>query len=133
VLGYPIETVLAEKIATAIALGPANTRIRDYADIYMLTGRHGVAHRTARRALLATTAYRGTPMQPLSAAIGNFADIRRQAYHAYRKSMGNIGLQLPDDLMALVRAVTTFADPLASDAGSATWQPAERGWSSLPN
>jgi hypothetical protein len=36
VLGYPIETVLAEKLTTAIALGPANTRVRDYADIYML-------------------------------------------------------------------------------------------------
>ena len=34
VLGYPIETVLAEKITTAIGLGPANTRVRDYADIY---------------------------------------------------------------------------------------------------
>ena len=34
VLGYPVETVLAEKIATAIGLGPANTRVRDNADIY---------------------------------------------------------------------------------------------------
>ena len=33
VLGYPIETVLAEKLATAIMLGAANTRVRDYADI----------------------------------------------------------------------------------------------------
>ncbi len=39
VLGYPIETVLAEKIATAINLGRANTRVRDYADIYTVTGR----------------------------------------------------------------------------------------------
>jgi hypothetical protein len=29
VLGYPIETVLAEKISTAVELGPANTRVRD--------------------------------------------------------------------------------------------------------
>jgi hypothetical protein len=29
VLGYPIETVLAEKLATAILLGAANTRVRD--------------------------------------------------------------------------------------------------------
>lgn len=33
VLGYPIETVLAEKLTTAILLGEANTRVRDYADI----------------------------------------------------------------------------------------------------
>ena len=61
VLGYPIETVLAEKIATAIGLGPANTRVRDYADIYSLTGIHVISHRTARQALLATAAYRGDP------------------------------------------------------------------------
>jgi hypothetical protein len=34
VLGYPVETILAEKIATAIDLGEANTRVRDYVDIY---------------------------------------------------------------------------------------------------
>ena len=88
VLGYPVETVLAEKIATAIALGPANTRVRDYADIYTLTGSHAIAHRTARRALLATTAHRGTPIQPLSQAIGNFGDLRRQTFDAYRSSLG---------------------------------------------
>ena len=58
VLGYPVETVLAEKIATAIALGPADTRVRDYADIYTLTARQPLAHRTVRQALLATAAYK---------------------------------------------------------------------------
>jgi len=58
VLGYPVETVLAEKIATAIELGPANTRVRDYADIYTLTGIHAINHRTPRQALLATAAHR---------------------------------------------------------------------------
>jgi hypothetical protein len=133
VLGYPVETVLAEKIATAIALGPANTRLRDYADIYALTGKHAITHRTARRALLATTAYRGTPVQRLSDALGNFTELRRQTFDAYRKSLGDVGLQLPADLKALVSAVTTFADPLATDAGQATWQPTERQWSQLPN
>jgi hypothetical protein len=132
VLGYPVETVLAEKIATAIALGSANTRVRDYADIYTLTGRHVIAQRTARHALLATTAHRGIPIQPLSNAIGNFADIRRQTFDAYRESLGNAGSQLPGDLRTLVRAVTIFADPLASDTGPATWQPTGRKWSSVP-
>jgi hypothetical protein len=133
VLGYPVETVLAEKIATAIALGPANTRVRDYADIYALTGIHAISHRTARQALLATTAHRGTSVQPLSAAIGNFADLRRQTYDAYRASLGSPGLQLPAKLGSLVRAVTAFADPLAAHSGETTWQPTERRWSRLPN
>lgn len=58
VLGYPLETVLAEKISTAIALGPANTRVRDYADIYTLIGIRSVTQAAARGALLATAAHR---------------------------------------------------------------------------
>ncbi|HEU4568560.1 MAG TPA: nucleotidyl transferase AbiEii/AbiGii toxin family protein [Marmoricola sp.] len=42
-LGYPIETLLAEKIATAMLLGEANTRVRDFADVYTLTGAHQIA------------------------------------------------------------------------------------------
>lgn len=133
-LGYPVETVLAEKIATAITLGPANTRVRDYADIYALTGRYALIRRTTRNALLATAAYRDTPVRPLSQAIGNFADLRQQTFAAYRSSLGDLGRQLPATLSTVVSAVTAFADPLATDdAAEATWRPAERVWTSLPN
>ncbi len=133
VLGYPVATVLAEKLATAIDLGPANTRVRDYADIYTLTGIHVISHRTARQALLATAAHRGTSVQPLSAAVGGFARLRRQTYDAYRTGLGVPGLQLPADLESLVSAVTAFADPLAGHMAETTWRPAERQWSRLPN
>lgn len=89
VLGYPVETVLAEKIATAIALGPANTRVHDYADIYTLTGRQPIAYRPAREAPLATAAHRGTPVQPLSDAIGNLARRRSRTFAAYHASLGD--------------------------------------------
>jgi predicted nucleotidyltransferase component of viral defense system len=38
VRGYPLEMVLAEKIVTALERGTANTRWRDFVDIYVLTG-----------------------------------------------------------------------------------------------
>ena len=91
-----------------------------------------ISHRTARRALLATAAHRGTLVQPLSAAVGGFAGLRRQTYEAYRAGLGSPGLQLPADLESLVSAVTAFADPLAAYNGETTWQPGERGWSRLP-
>jgi hypothetical protein len=52
VRGYPLEMVLAEKIVTAIARGTANTRWRDFADIYSLMLRHGVDSNTLRQSLL---------------------------------------------------------------------------------
>jgi hypothetical protein len=42
VKGYPMVMVHAEKIVTAISRGTANTRWRDFGDIYTLSGRHPV-------------------------------------------------------------------------------------------
>lgn len=129
VLGYPVETVLAEKIATAIALGPANTRVRDYADIYMLTGNHAVKHRDARRALLATSRFRRTPVIPLSSVVGNIADLRARAYLTYHASIGGAGRHLPTDFRPVVKAATDFADALAANgAPNAAWDPLTRRW-----
>jgi hypothetical protein len=80
VLGYPVETVLAEKLATAIDLGPASTRVRDYADIFVLTGTQALSCATLREALSATAAFRGTAIQPLSDAIKDIVSLRASTY-----------------------------------------------------
>ncbi|MFF3410911.1 nucleotidyl transferase AbiEii/AbiGii toxin family protein [Streptomyces sp. NPDC002742] len=36
ILGYPLATVIAEKLSTAVSLGDLNTRDRDYGDLYRL-------------------------------------------------------------------------------------------------
>src|SRR5487761_311935 len=134
VLGYPVETVLAEKIATAVALGPANNRVRDYADIYTLTGSQAVAHSTAHAALLATAAFRGTPVEPLSGSVGNLAALRRRTYDAYRASLGASGLRLPADFQIVVAAGAAFADALAAEAeATSVWDPRQRGGAPLPS
>jgi len=129
VLGYPIETVLAEKIATAIVLGPANTRVRDYADIYTLTSQHSVTHAAAREALLATAAFRGTDVVALSSVIHNLVDLRAATYDAYRAGLGPAGAGLPAEFGQVVAGVTAFADRLASSAPPMTWRPTVRRWS----
>jgi hypothetical protein len=129
VLGCPIGTVLAEKLATAIALGPANTRVRDYVDIYTLTRSRVIEHQAARAALLATAAFRDMAVMPLSASIDNLVDLRRQAYAAYRANLGVAGEHLPADFASVVMEVTAYADPLASAASGGTiWNPQRRLW-----
>jgi hypothetical protein len=129
VLGCPIETVLAEKITTAIGLGPANTRVRDYADIYTLTRNWPVDHGIAREALLATAAFRGTTLAALSSAVDNLADLRQQAYAAYRANLGTASEDLPANFSEVVEAVIAFADVLASEASAGTtWSPQQRRW-----
>jgi len=128
-LGYPIETVLAEKIATAITLGPANTRVRDFADVYTLTGRHDLTYAVMREALLTTAAFRATALTPLSSTLDNLIELRVSAYRAYRSSLGPDGDNLPDDFADVVAVVAAFADPLIDTTRDhISWQAAHRRW-----
>ena len=112
-LGYPIDTVLAEKLATAIMLGAANARVRDYGDIYTLTGRHDLTQGAVRAALDATAGFRGVEIVPLSSVIDDLADSRERTYRVYRTALGVDGAELPADFGEVVDPARTFADPLA--------------------
>lgn len=62
ILAYPLETILAEKIETVLSRGIANTRPRDYYDIYMLwhLRKDACSFKTLKTALLATAEKRGS-------------------------------------------------------------------------
>jgi len=128
VLGYPIETVLAEKLATAITLGAANTRVRDYADIYTLTGRHDLPHGAVRSALDATARFRGVEIAPLSSVVDDLAELHERTYSGYRTALGVDGTELPTDFGEVIEAVATFADPLAHPSSNLRWHAADRRW-----
>jgi hypothetical protein len=129
ILGYPSETVRAEKISTAIALGQANTRVRDYADICTLTGRHNINRADARAALLATAAYRDVQVIALSAAIADIAELRSQTFNAYRDALGPGGIDLPPTIETVVDAVTAFADGLARpEPPNSNWDSNRQQW-----
>lgn len=127
VFGYPIETVLAEKTSTAIALGDTSTRVRDYADLYTLTGRQVLSSESVRRALEATTSHRGVELQLLSAVLSEFTSLRENAYRAFKRRLGVDGAHLPDEFGDVVAAVIRFVDPIVAGAGG-TWSPDTRTW-----
>lgn len=62
ILAYNLETVLAEKLETFLARGTANTRMRDYYDIYVLTNtqEHNIDNATLKEAFVNTSAKRGS-------------------------------------------------------------------------
>lgn len=66
---YPVETVLAEKIETALARGILNTRMRDFYDVFMLRELdEGLEPSTLRAALEATIEKRGSGVSASSYA-----------------------------------------------------------------
>ena len=59
---YPPETVIAEKFHAMVVLGRANSRMKDYYDVWMLTGAFEIDPDRLRRAIAATFARRSTVM-----------------------------------------------------------------------
>jgi hypothetical protein len=127
--GYPIETVLAEKISTAVSLGEANTRVRDYVDLYTLTGRHELSYATVRAALEAIANYREVQLVPLSDVVGELSAARQGAYSAFRRRLGPDGDHLPAEFQEIVLGVEAFVDPLVKgDVAKGRWAPFTRRW-----
>jgi predicted nucleotidyltransferase component of viral defense system len=62
---YPPETVIAEKVHAMVALGRANSRMKDYYDVWMLTGTVALDEQRLRQAIepLSNSARRPCPAQ----------------------------------------------------------------------
>ncbi|WP_216895081.1 nucleotidyl transferase AbiEii/AbiGii toxin family protein [Nocardia alni] len=127
--GYPIATVIAEKLSTAIALGDLNTRDRDYADLHQLITRHQLDGNELTTALHNTASHRGIQLRSLTDAISDLP-VRRQApYTAWRRRQGEAGKNYPDNFTDLVATVIGFADLLTVDtAQNLRWDPTTRAW-----
>jgi len=74
--------VFAEKIVTALARGTANTRWRDFLDLYVLIQRHAVDAETLRTSMQHVAQYRGVPLSPLKPALAGFPDIAQSRWLA---------------------------------------------------
>jgi hypothetical protein len=128
ILGYPLQTVLAEKLTTAIQLGAANSRIRDFTDVWILTGIHDLDATSMRSALRVTAEHRQIVLRPLGEALGDLAVVRAGTYAAYKRRLGQDGAVLPDEFSTLLDGVTAFTDTLLLNDTARRWQAQSRTW-----
>jgi len=129
ILGYPLETVVAEKLTTAVALGDANTRDRDYADLYRLISLHAISGDGARAAIDRTATHRAIALAPLSEGVRNLPARRQSSYLVWRSKQGPDAVNYPGTFAEVVTLVCQFADPLLTgDIVGRTWNPAAKSW-----
>lgn len=128
-VGYPLETVLAEKIVTMVDRGDATTRDRDFADVFVLTGRHAIDAERLCAAVRATGGHRGSDLRPLRSVLVDLASAR-QANWARLVARSGLETSVPASLAETIQAIAEFADPvLAGDLTRGVWDPAARRWS----
>ena len=113
---YARETVIAEKFQAMVMLGRANSRMKDYYDIWMLSRTYEFADDRLARAIAATFARRQTeiPSEPPDALTSTFAEdptkLRQWAAFAT-----DIAAQ-PGYLAAVIADLATFLMPHAAEA-----------------
>lgn len=128
--GYPLSMVHAEKLVTALQRGVANTRWRDFADVYLLARRHDIDGAELAAALNQVAAHRQVRLHSLEQVLEGYPPIAQQRWAAWRRK-NRLDDRLPLDFAAVIDDVTAFADPILVGAGQArqhTWQANERRW-----
>jgi predicted nucleotidyltransferase component of viral defense system len=113
---YPREAVIAEKFQAMVALGRANSRMKDFYDIWLLSRTYEFEGDALARAIAATFARRKTsiPVDPPYALTRAFADDRakQQQWMSFAEA---IGAELPT-LAEIVEDLAGFLMPHAAGA-----------------
>jgi predicted nucleotidyltransferase component of viral defense system len=126
VRAFSLEMVLAEKIVTAIARGTANTRWRDFVDIYTLARRHKIEGKTLWESLLRVAEYRDVTLTPLNVVLADYAEIAQQRWLAWLRKQ-RLHSMVPTEFATVLNSVVTFADPvIAGEHNVGTWDSAKQ-------
>jgi predicted nucleotidyltransferase component of viral defense system len=126
---YPAETVIAEKFEVMLKRGAANSRVKDYHDIWWLAQAQPFDGATLADAVRATCARRGTPViaSPVALTSVLASDPAKIAqWRAFRNR--TVPTNCPEDFTAVVAIVSGFIGPVAAAiAGGSlftqTWEP----------
>ncbi len=134
VRAYPAETVVAEKFHAIVALGEANTRLKDFYDLAHLANSREFKGSLLAKAIRATFDRRGTPVPttvPLALGDAFGRDPARQAQWVAFLSRSRL-IDSPGSLLLLTGRVAQFVMPAAIAAAEESpfrqsWSPAS-GW-----
>ena len=112
---YPLETVIAEKLHAMVTLGMANSRMKDFYDVWMLTRAFTLDPNRLRRAVDATFARRDTSLlasvpEGLSDAFA--ADPGKQAqWHAFARNLSTSRPGLDEVVVDLRLSLSVLFNP----------------------
>jgi hypothetical protein len=125
--GYPVHMVHAEKIVTAIQRGTANTRWRDFGDVWTLSRHHRVDADDLAQAIDEVAHYRGATVRPMTEVLDGFAEVGQARWVQWRRRSSTA--HLPDQFESVLQAVIAFADPvLDGTARGRVWEPESGSW-----
>lgn len=127
--GYPLHMVHAEKIVTTIQRGAANTRWRDFGDIWVLSRAHALGGTDLQTAIREVAQHRQAELIPLTDVLDGYPQLAQPRWSAWRNRQGRD--ELPEQFAGLLAEVIAFAEPAIIDnLTDLSWSPDDGTWSS---
>ncbi len=133
--GYPRETVVAEKFQAMVYLGTANSRMKDFYDVWLLANQFSFDGPMLAKAIAATFANRNTAIDVTPIAFS--VEFTEQAstlvqWTAFRK---RVETPMPDRLADVIVVHSTFLVPVARSCSAGVsfdqhWAP-EGPWAAI--
>jgi hypothetical protein len=128
---YPVYTVIAEKFHAMVVLGIANSRMKDFFDLHVITKGTALQRDTLVRALEATFERRGTPLpttEPIALTAAFAADpSKMQQWRAFLSKSKLAPTELAD-VIADLQAFLAPAFLATSPETASRWNPVGRCW-----
>lgn len=123
---YPPESVVAEKLHVLVRFGIANSRMKDFFDLYALARGCSFEQQLLTRAVARTFERRKTPLpdEPFALTSDFYADRAKQTQ--WRAFLGKSNADAPDDFTAVGRVLRAFLMPVVAAARSG--EPRPRRW-----
>jgi hypothetical protein len=111
-LAYPVESAIAEKLQAMVALGTANSRMKDFYDVWICSNHLDFNTDTLLKAIDATFKNRKTPVaaEEFEALMTNLVGAHRVHWNAFVKKMGDD--QLIDAFGKVLQDLKIFAMPV---------------------
>ncbi|TRO81293.1 nucleotidyl transferase AbiEii/AbiGii toxin family protein [Desulfuromonas acetexigens] len=125
---YPRETVVAEKFQAMVHLGIANSRMKDFHDLWVLGSQFDFDGATLTAALVRTFERRNTPLPntvPLALTPEFFLDDRK--IRQWKAFLNRAGLEIKPELSEVAAFIAGFVMPLI-DSGSHRGAPDGAWW-----
>jgi hypothetical protein len=125
--GYPLHMVHAEKIVTAIQRGVANTRWRDFGDIWTLSRHHALSGTDLQTAVREVAQYRRAALMSLTDVLDGYPQLAQARWAAWRSRQSRD--ELPRQFTDLLTEVIAFAEPaVTGNVTNMSWSPDAREW-----
>ncbi|SHK37707.1 nucleotidyl transferase AbiEii/AbiGii toxin family protein [Hespellia stercorisuis] len=130
--GYTLVTAIAEKFEAFVNLGLANSRYKDFYDIYVLVTRYDIDGNMLQHAIMETFEHRATTFEDIVAFDNDFAAdrIRQSRWKAFiKKKKAMINVELQETLDVVMNFLAPVIDSIENHENyEAHWGKEELSW-----